>query len=210
MTLTRRCYRLYPAYALLVSLCAASAAVSAVAPGAGQCPIAAEEPESASDAIAAQETEATGNPTSLYVAIAKARAQPASVLTVNPQGRVRAATLWLNVGEPLAARVLKGAIEAAQKRRLNIRLIAFGDDPAITGRSTLFHMIAEKNRLGRHPQRLLTLLEEVQRNDYFTLVDRHREIPACMRVAAQNRIALDLHDAQQELRRLDRSALLFQ
>jgi hypothetical protein len=188
----------YLACTVLPSLCALAGAVSAAEPNIGEC------------AIAAQELEPADRSTAIYLAIANARQQPAAMLSANPDARVLSGTLWLNLGEPRAERTLKAALAAAQQRRLNIRLIAFGDDPAITGKTTLFHMIAEKKQLGRHPERLLTLLKEIRQNDYFLLVERHSEIPACMRVAAQNRVALDLQDAQKDLRRLDRSILFAQ
>ena len=184
--------------AIFVLLCSAQGAILAAEPNIGEC------------SVAAQESEPAERSTAIYLAIANARAQPAPVLSANPHARVFSGTLWLNLGEPLAEKMLRGALAAARERRLNIRLVAFGDDPAITGKTALFHMIAEKNRLGGRPQLLLALLREVRQNDYFTLVERHPEIPACMRVAAQNRVALDLHDAQKDLRRLDRSILLVQ
>lgn len=183
---------------LLASLCALQGTVFAAGPKIGEC------------SSTAQEVETADRSTAIYLAIANARELPAPVLSANPDARVFAGTLWLNLGEPFAERTLAGALAAARQRRLDIRLIAFGDDPAITGKTTLFHMIAEKNRLGRHPELLLALLREVRLNDYFILADRHPEISACMRVAAQNRVALDLQDAQKHLRRLDRSILVAQ
>jgi hypothetical protein len=161
-----------------------------------------------SSAQSATTTQSASPAIAVLEAVRIAKRQPAPVIVLNPGAKKYAGTLWFNLTDPDAEAVLDQAITLARNAQVDVRLIAFGQDPATTGKTVLFHMMLEHNRVGQQPDRLLALAREFRGTSYFELVDRHKNIPSCMRVAARNRIDTDLEEAQQTLTRLDKSRLV--
>jgi hypothetical protein len=139
-------------------------------------------------------------------AIAFARRQPAPILNIHEHSQP-GGTLWLNLSDPDTPAILRHTLYTAGERRVEIRLVAFGPDPAIVGKTVLLHMVAEAQKLAGDPPRLVKLVSEIGSGDYWELAQRYRAVPSCMRIAARLRVDADTLDAERALKRIDKTVI---
>ncbi|NHR04553.1 hypothetical protein HA052_05020 [Chromobacterium haemolyticum] len=133
-----------------------------------------------------------------FEAIAKAKAEPASPITLGTRSpKTPTGTLWLSLEDPDSASLAEEAIKTAGV--IQIRLFGFnGQTPA---KAALLHMVLEHKKF--EPKELPNLVKQFQASDLFELLDKFDSLPKCARTAANLRVQADTNLATKKLGRLD-------